>query len=42
MEKRLQKLYEVVENDLLGGLTSSDAYIAPFRVRPDFALFSCG
>ena len=34
IDTRLVKLYELVENDLLGALTLSSHYIAPYKARP--------
>lgn len=32
LDKRLEKLYELIENDLLGNLMFSPNYIAPYKV----------
>ena len=32
IDKRLTKLYDLLENDLLGGLQYSSNYIAPYKV----------
>lgn len=34
IDKRLIKLYELIENDLLGRLQYTVSYIAPYGVRP--------
>jgi hypothetical protein len=32
IDKRLEKLYELIENDLLGTITEQVVYIAPYKV----------
>jgi enamine deaminase RidA (YjgF/YER057c/UK114 family) len=32
VDKRLQKLYELIENDLLGRISHQMVYIAPYKV----------
>lgn len=34
VDKRLQKLYELIENDLLGHINDQVVYISPYKVDP--------
>ena len=40
IDMRLARLYELVENDLLGALTLGSHYIAPYKARPPCGLVS--
>lgn len=40
IDARLTKLYEVIENDLLGKLQFSANYISPYKVRPPCTFFT--
>lgn len=41
IDKRFRGLYDVIENDLLGQLQFTAAYVAPYRVRQSRLMRSC-